>query len=137
LIIACNAIDLPENRLCANTLYYGDVTQPEILRSAGIEHVKIFILAIDDVEDSLNVARHITLNYPNITLLARARDRHHVHLLRDLGVHYIWRETYLSSLGMAYRALRDWALMMPQRIRKSSCSVITMKAAFGTAKYLQ
>ena len=94
-------------RKYGGTLYYGDVTQPEILRSAGIEHVKIFILAIDDVEDSLNVARHITLNYPNITLLARARDRHHVHLLRDLGVHYIWRETYLSSLGMAYRALRE------------------------------
>lgn len=94
-------------RKYGSTLYYGDVTQPEILRSAGIENAKIFILAIDDVEDSLNVARHIALNYPNITLLARARDRHHVHLLRDLGVNFIWRETYLSSLGMAYRALRE------------------------------
>ncbi len=37
----------------------------------------------------------------------RARDRHHVHLLRDLGVEHIWRETYLSSLGMAYQLLRD------------------------------
>ncbi|MEB3767010.1 monovalent cation:proton antiporter-2 (CPA2) family protein [Acinetobacter sp. MD2] len=88
-------------------IYYGDVTHPEILRAAGIEHAKVFVLAIDDVEDSLNVARHITLNYPQIKLLVRARDRHHVHLLRDLGVHYIWRETYLSSLGMAYRALKE------------------------------
>ncbi len=30
-----------------------------------------------------------------------------MHLLRDLGVEHIWRETYLSSLGMAYRALRE------------------------------
>ncbi len=30
-----------------------------------------------------------------------------MHLLRDLGVYHIWRETYLSSLGMAYQALRD------------------------------
>ncbi|MEB3753540.1 monovalent cation:proton antiporter-2 (CPA2) family protein [Acinetobacter sp. MD2(2019)] len=88
-------------------IYYGDVTHPEILRSAGIEHSKVFVLAIDDVEDSLNVARHITLNYPQIKLLVRARDRHHVHLLRDLGVHYIWRETYLSSLGMAFRAMKE------------------------------
>lgn len=88
-------------------LYYGDVTQPDLLRSAGIEKAKVFILAIDDVEDSMNVARHLRLNYPNLKLLARARDRHHVHLLRDLGVEYIWRETYLSSLGMAYRALRE------------------------------
>ncbi|EXH84501.1 monovalent cation:proton antiporter-2 (CPA2) family protein [Acinetobacter baumannii] len=88
-------------------LYYGDVTQPDLLRSAGIEKAKVFILAIDDVEDSMNVARHLRLNYPNLKLLAPARDPHHVHLLRDLGVEHIWRETYLSSLGMAYRALRE------------------------------
>ncbi|EXU21054.1 proton antiporter-2 family protein [Acinetobacter baumannii 25253_1] len=88
-------------------LYYGDVTQPDLLRSAGIEKAKVFILAIDDVEDSMNVARHLRLNYPNLKLLAPAPDRPHVHLLRDLGVEHIWRETYLSSLGMAYRALRE------------------------------
>ena len=88
-------------------VYYGDATQPDILRSAGIEQAKVFVLAIDDIEDSMNVARHIRLNYPNLKLLVRARDRHHVHLLRDLGVAHIWRETYLSSLGMAYRALRE------------------------------
>ena len=89
------------------TVYYGDATQPDILRSAGVEHAKVFVLAIDDIEDSMNVARHIRLNYPNLKLLVRARDRHHVHLLRDLGVEHIWRETYLSSMGMAYRALRE------------------------------
>ena len=89
------------------TLYYGDATQPDILRAAGIEHAKVFVLAIDDIEDSMNVARHIRLNYPDLKILVRARDRHHVHLLRDLGVEHIWRETYLSSLDMAYRALRE------------------------------
>lgn len=88
-------------------LYYGDATHPDILRAAGIQQAKVFILAIDDIEDSMNVARHIRLNYPELQLLVRARDRHHVHLLRDLGVQHIWRETYLSSLGMAYRALCD------------------------------
>lgn len=86
-------------------LYYGDATQPELLRSSGIHTAKVFILAIDDVEDSMVIARHIRLNYPELNILARARDRYHVHLLRDLGISHIWRETYLSSLGMAYRAL--------------------------------
>ncbi|WP_180160430.1 monovalent cation:proton antiporter-2 (CPA2) family protein [Acinetobacter sp. YH12054] len=88
-------------------LYYGDATQPDILRAAGIEHAKVFVLAIDDIEDSMNVARHIRLNYPQLKLLVRARDRHQVHLLRDLGIEHIWRETYLSSLGMAYHMLCD------------------------------
>ena len=92
-------------RRYGGTLYYGDVTLPDLLRSAGIEHAKVFVLAIDDVEDSINVARHIRLNYPNLALLVRARDRYHTHLLRDLGVKHIWRETYLTSLGISYRAL--------------------------------
>ncbi|RZG78123.1 monovalent cation:proton antiporter-2 (CPA2) family protein [Acinetobacter sp. WCHAc060025] len=92
-------------RRYGGTLYYGDVTQPDLLRSAGIEQAKVFVLAIDDVEDSMTVARHILLNYPNLTLLVRARDRYHMHLLRDVGVKHIWRETYLTSLGMGYRAL--------------------------------
>ena len=92
-------------RRYGGTLYYGDVTQPDLLRSAGIEQAKVFVLAIDDVEDSMNVSRHILLNYPNLTLLVRARDRYHMHLLRDVGVKHIWRETYLTSLGMGYRAL--------------------------------
>jgi glutathione-regulated potassium-efflux system protein KefB len=94
-------------RTYGGQLYYGDAAQPDILRAAGIEHAKAFVLAIDDIEDSMNIARHIRLNYPNLKLLVRARDRHHVHLLRDIGVEHIWRETYLSSLGMAYHLLRD------------------------------
>ncbi|RZG69946.1 glutathione-regulated potassium-efflux system protein KefB [Acinetobacter bouvetii] len=94
-------------RTYGGKLYYGDAAQPDILRAAGIEHAKVFVLAIDDIEDSMNIARHIRLNYPNLKLLVRARDRHHVHLLRDIGVEHIWRETYLSSLGMAYHLLRD------------------------------
>lgn len=92
-------------RKYGGTLYYGDVTHPDLLRAAGIENAKVFVLAIDDVEDSMNVARHIRLNHPHISILVRARDRYHMHLLRDLGIHFIWRETFLSSLGMAYRAL--------------------------------
>ena len=101
-------------RRYGGTLYYGDVTHPDLLRSAGIETAQVFVLAIDDVEASMNVARHIRLNYPNISLLVRARDRHHIHLLRDLGVHHIWRETYLSSLDMAYQTLCELGVSQDQ-----------------------
>ncbi|MEG0603962.1 MAG: cation:proton antiporter [Acinetobacter sp.] len=82
-----------------------DVTQVENLRSAGIEYCKLLILAIDDVEDSMNLTRHLRLNYPDLTLFVRARDRHHTHLLHDLDVLHIWRETYASSLALAQQAL--------------------------------
>ena len=82
-----------------------DVTQVENLRAAGIEYCQLLIIAIDDVEDSMNLARHLRLNYPDLSLLVRARDRHHAHLLHDLGIQHVWRETYLSSVDMAQQAL--------------------------------
>ncbi len=87
-----------------------DVSQPENLRAAGIEYCKLLILAIDDVEDSMNLARYLRLNHPDLTLFARARDRHHAHLLNDLGIQAIWRETYASSLLMAQQALIETGL---------------------------
>ncbi|ENV10845.1 hypothetical protein F966_00623 [Acinetobacter higginsii] len=87
-----------------------DVTQVENLRAAGIEYCKLLIIAIDDVEDSMNLARHLRLNYSDLTLFVRARDRHHAHLLNDLGVQHIWRETYASSLNMAQQALIETGL---------------------------
>lgn len=89
----------------AGQLIDGDAAEESTLITAGIASARVFVLAIDDVESSLQIARHIRLNYPQLCLIARARDRHHMHLLKELGVSHIWRETYLSSLGMAYRTL--------------------------------
>ena len=87
-----------------------DVTQIENLRATGIEYCKLLIIAIDDVEDSMNLARHLRLNYPELTILVRARDRHHARLLHDLGISQIWRETYASALSMAQQALVETGL---------------------------
>jgi glutathione-regulated potassium-efflux system protein KefB len=87
-----------------------DVTQVDNLRAAGIEYCKLLILAIDDVEDSMNLARYLRLNHPDLTLFVRARDRHHAHLLKGLGIQYIWRETYAASLDMAQQALVETGL---------------------------
>ncbi|RLZ08466.1 potassium transporter [Acinetobacter sp. 2JN-4] len=87
-----------------------DVSQVENLRAAGIEHCKLLILAIDDVEDSMNLARYLRLNYPDLNIMVRARDRHHTHLLNGLSIQHIWRETYASSLNMAQQALIETGL---------------------------
>lgn len=86
-------------------VYYGDATIPGILQSAGLVSARLLVLAVDDVEDSMLIARHIRLHHPQLPLLVRARDRHHTYLLREIGVQHIWRETYQSSLAMAEHML--------------------------------
>lgn len=105
-------------RKFGNQVYYGDPKNPEILRAAGISHTKLFILAIGDPDFSVNTARHIVEHYPEVTLLARAVDRLHYYRLREVGVKYIWRETYLAALDISRESLEVLGLD-PEQARRS------------------
>ena len=86
-------------RRFGNPLFYGDPAKPELLRSAGAAHVRVFVVAIDDVESSLRTVRVIRRMYPDAKVLARARDRRHAWALMDLGAQAL-REMLLSSLQL-------------------------------------
>ena len=105
-------------RKFGNQVYYGNPKNPEILRAAGLENAKVFIIAIGDMELSETVADYAVRNYPHLTILARAKNREHYYRLRDAGVKYIWRETYLSSLDMSRETLEVLG-MAPQTARKT------------------
>lgn len=107
-------------RRYGNKVYYGDASRVELLQAARAGHAKIFVLAIDDVEASLKTARVIRRHFPNLLVYARARNRYHAHLLMDLGVKCILRETFLSSLelgGQVLRGLGEDADTVAQELR--------------------
>ncbi len=91
-------------------IYYGDAGRLDILRAAGADKARAFVLAIDNVESSLRVAEMVRANFPDLKIYARARDRTHVHKLMDLGVTIIERETFLSALELTKRLLRGLGL---------------------------
>jgi glutathione-regulated potassium-efflux system protein KefB len=91
-------------------IYYGDAGRLDILRAAGIDKARAFVLAIDNVESSLRVADIVRANFPDLAIYARARDRTHVHKLMDLGVSIIERETFLSALALTKTLLRGLGL---------------------------
>lgn len=91
-------------------IYYGDAGRIDILRAAGAAKASGFVLAIDDVENSLRVAEVVRENFPDLPIYARARDRIHVHKLMDLGVTIIERETFLAALTLTSELLRGLGL---------------------------
>ena len=92
-------------RKFGNAVYYGNPANPELLRAAGIAHAELFVLILDDPEQAVITAEYLTRTYPKLKIIARARDRNHYYQLREAGVKLIWRETYLSSLGIAQASL--------------------------------
>ena len=94
-------------RRYGNVVHYGDASRLDILRAAGAEHAKVFVLAIDDVEASIRTAEAVRQHFPHLRIVARARNRRHAHWLMDLGIEHIFRETMLSSLMMSKHVLTN------------------------------
>src|SRR5690606_26607187 len=87
--------------------YYGDATRIELLEAAGIREAKVLVIAVVNVEASLEITRLVKRHFPQVTLIVRARDRAHAYQLAELGVENPIREIYESSLSAAMRTLAE------------------------------
>jgi glutathione-regulated potassium-efflux system ancillary protein KefC len=88
-------------------VFYGDATRLDLMRTAGAGSAKILVLAIDDVAQSVAVARMVRENFPGLRIVARARNVRHYFELHDLGVTLIERETLDSALMSARSVLEQ------------------------------
>jgi glutathione-regulated potassium-efflux system ancillary protein KefC len=88
-------------------VFYGDATRLDLMRTAGAATAKILVLAIDDVDQSVEVAKMVRENFPDLTIVARARNVSHYFELLDLGVTMIERETLDSALMSARSVLEE------------------------------
>jgi CPA2 family monovalent cation:H+ antiporter-2 len=87
-------------------VYYGDASRLDLLRVAGLDQARLMVIAIDDMETTVNLARTLKLHYPNLPLIVRARNRIAAYDLIDLGVKHIFRETFDTSLNAGETALK-------------------------------
>ena len=102
-------------RRFGNQLYYGDPTRPDLLRAAGAEHIRVFVMAMDDPDTNLRAVRLVRRMYPKATVLARARNRQHAWKLLDMSAEP-FREVFGSSLEASERVLT--ALGIPEGIAR-------------------
>lgn len=93
-------------RRFGNKVYFGDASQMELLRSAGIEHARLAIICIDEADKILEITRLIHTHFPQVMILARARNRRHAYELHKAGVTIFRRETFDSALWMAQEAMK-------------------------------
>ena len=91
-------------------VFYGDATRLDLLRTAGAARARVFVLAVDDVDQSEKVARLVREHFPQAVIVARARNVTHHYRLRELGVTLIERETLDSALmsGRSVLELMGW-----------------------------
>jgi glutathione-regulated potassium-efflux system ancillary protein KefC len=103
-------------RVLGSRVFYGDATRLDLLRTAGAAEARILVVAVDDVEQSLAIVDLARQHFPQLELVARARDVTHWHQLRDRGVMRA-RELFESSLVSGRGVLE---LLAPAPRRRAS-----------------
>jgi glutathione-regulated potassium-efflux system ancillary protein KefC len=86
-------------------VFYGDATRLDMLRTAGAATAKVLVIAVDDTGQSLAIVDLAREHFPQLELVARARDVTHWNELRDRGVMRVEREVFESSLRSARTVL--------------------------------
>ena len=86
-------------------VFYGDATRLDLLRMAGAGQARVLVVAVDDPEQSLKIVALAHKHFPQLAVVARARDLTHWNALRDLGVTNVQRELFESSLLSARSVL--------------------------------
>jgi monovalent cation:proton antiporter-2 (CPA2) family protein len=88
-------------RQYGSDIYYGDASRLDSLRAAKVPQAKIFVLTLEDIEQSVKIAEIVHRQWPQVLLLVRARNRHHEMMLREIGVQFVIRDTLLSTLELS------------------------------------
>ena len=106
-------------RVFGYRVFYGDATRLDLLRTAGAARAKILVLAVDDMEQSLKIVDLVKEHFPQLQIVARARDVTHWNALRDRGVMRVERELFESSLRSA-RTVLELLGQPPHEARQSA-----------------
>ncbi len=85
--------------------YYGEVDRPALLEAAGLSEAKAIVIAVDDPGVAARTASYVSRNHPNVEIIARAHDRHHVYALYAAGAKASVREVFDSGVRAGKYAL--------------------------------
>ena len=100
-------------------VFYGDATRLDLLRTAGAASAKILVVAVDSLEQSIKIVDMVKEHFPQLQIVARARDVTHWNQLRDRGVMRVEREVFESSLRSA-RSVLELLGHPPHEARQSA-----------------
>ncbi|SEL58960.1 monovalent cation:proton antiporter-2 (CPA2) family protein [Halomonas daqiaonensis] len=104
-VLDINADQVEVVRRYGNKVYYGDASRIDLLKSAGADRARVLVVAVSDPEASMRIVGQVRRQFPHLKLYARARNRHHAHLLMRAGITHIVRELLPASLELTRDAL--------------------------------
>ncbi|MBC7801892.1 MAG: NAD-binding protein, partial [Gemmatimonadaceae bacterium] len=99
-------------RAAGKPVYYGDITQPDMLARIGIDGARALVVTIDDRDRADALVMAARAARPDLLIVARARDSRHAARLYSLGASDAVPETIEASLQLSEAVLVDLGIPM-------------------------
>src|SRR5579883_1925216 len=80
--------------LAGDEVIYGDLSHPEILEKAGVNHAKVVILCLSDHRSTLQSLSMIKQHFPKLPVLVRCRDKSELKQIKKIGATNVFAETF-------------------------------------------
>jgi len=93
-------------------IMFGDITRPGMLERLELDKASALILTMDEPVQTIRTVRRVRELYPDLTIVARARDPNHAAELYRAGVTDAVPETLESSLQLSEAVLVDLGVAM-------------------------
>ncbi|WP_338467640.1 cation:proton antiporter [Novosphingobium sp. ZN18A2] len=98
-------------------IYYGDASNPELLRHIGISKAAAFITTMDQRNAAEHIVSAVHRSWPHIPIYARARDPAHARKMKQFGAYDAIPETTEASLQLSESLL--FGLGIPDDVARS------------------
>ena len=99
-------------RKASPSVFYGDVTQPALLASVGLDTARALVVTIDNRERADTIVTNARAARPDLLIVARARDATHAAHLYGVGATDAVPETIEASLQLSETVLVDLGIPM-------------------------
>jgi glutathione-regulated potassium-efflux system protein KefB len=95
-----------QGRADGEPVLYGDISDPELLAAAHAEQASLVVLTIDHGPTALRAVSHLRNTYPQVPVIARARDLVASSHLLQAGATQAYPESIEASLRLGAEALQ-------------------------------
>jgi CPA2 family monovalent cation:H+ antiporter-2 len=96
-----------QGRRDSMSVVYGNAADLDLMEKLGAERAALVLVALSDANMAIRMLETIRRQWPDIMLLARARDAEHAAVLSSLGVDDVVPETLEASLQLGGLVLRS------------------------------
>lgn len=105
IVLESDSTRVAERAVAGETIFYGDATRRDILKSVAVASASMIIISFDNAEASRKILALVKELNPGVPVLIRTRDDSSLEALLALGATEVIPETHEASLTLVARAL--------------------------------